>query len=420
MFRAFRLCRHLLAAMLAGTLLTAIGGCSMILPDVSHQPVVHNPFPQLSRVAVAPFFNQSDEATVDGRKFALAYYAELQAIPGFEVVPLGVVEEAILEQQIELSRGEEIRRLARILGVDAVIIGTVTDYSPFYPPRCGIRVEWYAANPGFHEIPPGYGLPWGTPEEEFIPAPLVFEAEMALAKAQLATQTPACDVVDEAPLGAQVEPPVSPGTPSGDGDVSGEANVGDGAATDDETNSDTAPPDPSGETNDEATEDSAGEDSTEEAQATNETTALYEEELPPGASSDKASLPALQPAPDAAAATTDAIGAPGPHSALPPDWPDERGFIPPPPSPVRPSCCPNPGPIMTHTRIYHGTDSEFTEALASYYHFRDDARFGGWQNYLQRSDDFVRFCCHLHIAEMLSARGGAGETRVVWQWSDSR
>ena len=75
---------------------------------------------------------------------------------------------------------------------------------------------------------------------------------------------------------------------------------------------------------------------------------------------------------------------------------------------------------MTHTRIYSGSDSEFTEALASYYHFRDDARFGGWQNYLQRSDDFIRFCCHMHISEMLSARGGAGETRVVWQWSNCR
>lgn len=75
---------------------------------------------------------------------------------------------------------------------------------------------------------------------------------------------------------------------------------------------------------------------------------------------------------------------------------------------------------MTHTRIYHGNDGDFTEALASYYHFRDDARFGGWQNYLSRSDDFIRFCCHMHIAEMLSARGGASETRVVWRWSDCR
>ena len=129
-----------------------------------------------------PFFNQSDEPTVDGRKFALAYFAELQATPGFEVVPLGVVEEAILAHQVDLSDAGEARRLARLLNVDAVVVGSVTDYTPYYPPRCGLRVEWYAANAGFHEIPPGYGLPWGTPEEEFIPEPLVFEAEMALAK----------------------------------------------------------------------------------------------------------------------------------------------------------------------------------------------------------------------------------------------
>ena len=42
------------------------------------------------------------------------------------------------------------------------------------------------------------------------------------------------------------------------------------------------------------------------------------------------------------------------------------------------------------------------------------------QSYLQRSDDFIRFCCHLHIHEMLSARGGADETRVRWEWSDCR
>jgi hypothetical protein len=131
-------------------------------------------------------------------------------------------------------------------------------------------------------------------------------------------------------------------------------------------------------------------------------------------------MPSLQSDLTAADGTTGAIVAHGALTPLPPDWPDERGFVPAPPSAIRPACCPNNGPVMTHTRIYHGTDSEFTEALASYYHFRDDARFGGWQNYLQRSDDFIRFCCHVHISEMLSARGGAGQTRVVWRWSDSR
>ena len=48
------------------------------------------------------------------------------------------------------------------------------------------------------------------------------------------------------------------------------------------------------------------------------------------------------------------------------------------------------------------------------------ARFGGWQSYLQRSDDFARFCCHLHITEMLAARGGVGKPRVVYRWPISR
>ena len=75
---------------------------------------------------------------------------------------------------------------------------------------------------------------------------------------------------------------------------------------------------------------------------------------------------------------------------------------------------------MTHTKIYHGHNSDFTDALESYAHYREDRRLGGWQSYLERSDDFLRFCCHMHISELLSARGGGIETRVVWTWPDGR
>lgn len=402
--------RLLCAAMLACLALVSTSGCALILPDVSHEPVIHNPFPQLSKVAVAPFFNQSDEKTVDGHRFALAYFAELQAIPGFEVVPVGVTEEAILEHRVDLSRPGEARRLANILGVDAVVIGSVTDYTPYYPPRCGLRVEWYAANPGFHEIPAGYGLPWGTPEEEYIPEPLVFESEFALAKAQLATQTPACgkqpidppvvppQPTEPAPFpGALMESPTSNG--SGQNKPQDNSMPGGGA--------DTAKPSAK----------SAPRGDSIPIVRTLYQEAGKDEELPPGASSAVSPAPPMQSDAGVIGDTTGAIGVRGP---LPPGWPDERGFIPPPPSPVRPACFPNDGPVMTHTRIYSGNDGEFTEALASYYHFRDDARFGGWQNYLERSDDFIRFCCHMHICEMLAARGGASETRVVWSWSDCR
>ena len=89
------------------------------------------------------------------------------------MVPLGVVEEVIIANRIDLNGPGEARRLAQILGVDAVAVGAVTDFSPYYPQRCGMRVEWYTSNPGYHEIPAGYGLPWNTPEEEFIPDTLV-------------------------------------------------------------------------------------------------------------------------------------------------------------------------------------------------------------------------------------------------------
>jgi hypothetical protein len=414
MFRSHRRCRQLFAAMLACMVFVGSSGCRLIIPDISRQPVVHNPFPQLSRVAVAPFFNQSDEKTVDGRDFAMAYYAELQAVPGFEVVPLGVVEEAIIRNHINLSNPAEARRLAQVLNVDAVVIGAVTDYSPYYPPRCGLRVEWYAANPGYHEIPPGYGLPWGTPQEEYIPAPLVFEAEMALARAQLATQSPACDAPSSAqsgelmpmqgPNGPQLPTPPQDGAGSAGGNQPGSDNSGNGKKEE-------QLPSPKTGARRLAKKDVRLVSHDVDASGANTASGANSANM-----ADADPAPAMPGIPGAFG-TTGAIVAGG---ALPPDWPDERGFIPPGPSPTHPPCIPNNGPIMTHTRLYRGNDSEFTEALASYVNFRDDARFGGWQNYLQRSDDFIRFCCHMHISEMLSARGGAGETRVVWQWPESR
>ena len=326
-------------------------GCGL-LPTVVHQPTFHNPFPQLSKVAIAPFFNLSAESGADGRQFALAYYNELQLVPGYEVVPVGVVETALKTHKLSLASPADVRKLAQLLQVDAVVIGAITDFSPYYPPRCGLQVEWYAANPCFHPIPPGYGLPWGTADEEFIPAPLVLEAEMALARAQLKTQTP---------LAAPELLPVPQG----------------GAAS----------------------------DSVEGLDVSHETAAQ--------AGPPTAALAAQLPDHTSGAGVASA-------ASLPPDWPDPRGLLPAGPACERPECSPNDEPVMSHTRTYNGHDVDFTAALSTYVLVRDDARFGGWQSYLQRSDDFIRFCCYKHIAEMLTARGGAGETRVVWRWPDNR
>jgi hypothetical protein len=324
----------------------AITGCQ-ILPDKLHQPVFHNPFPQLHKVAVLPFYNQSAEPTVDGEAIAMAYYNELQAVPGFEVMPVGVAKRMLDFSGLEPRTPQDFQRLARQMNVDAVIIGSVTEFSPYYPPRLGLAVDWYAANPTFHPVPAGYGLPWGTAEEEFIPTPLVHEAEFSLAKEQLKTQTP---------------------------DLPPEQNTTRGEVT----------------------------PASHEEMAANELRAEEGAKPPVGGKS-------------AVQSPVKGIAAESP-SDLPADWPDPRGFIPPAPSPTKPAPRPQYDPIITHTRIYHGHDAEFTQRLENYFYFRDDARFGGYEGYVQRPDDFIRFCCHTHVTETLAARGGAGESRVVYRW----
>jgi hypothetical protein len=349
-----------------------VTGCGL-LPEVAHQPTIHNPFPQLTKVAVAPFFNLSAEPSVDGRQFGIAYFDELQAVPGFEVVPVGVVEAAIRQNHISLETPSDVRLLAQLLKVDAVVLGAVTDYSPYYPPRCGLQIEWYAANPSFHPIPPGYGLPWGTPAEEDIPPSLVLETEMSLAREQLKTQTPEYTPAQPAPTAVPAGVPVDRGKRAGR--VDGVLLAG-------------------------------GEGSGDKGR-----------DIAPQTAADGQAI-AGRSAPSARS-----VLAGGPEiglGSLPPNWPDPRGLVPPPPSFRRPASSLSSEPVFRHTRIYLGTDPDFTAALSNYSTFRDDARFGGWSGYLQRSEDFIRFCCHKNICEMLTARGGAGTTRVLWRWPDSR
>ncbi|HEY5314191.1 MAG TPA: hypothetical protein VIK18_16785 [Pirellulales bacterium] len=345
-----------------------LAGC-VYLPQITRQPVVHNPFPQLSKVAIAPFFNHSTEPTVDGRQFALAYFNELQRVPGFEVVPVGVVEQRMQAYGITLASPDDARRLAQLLEVDAVVVGAVTDYTPYYPPRCAMQVEWYSANPNFHPVPPGYGLPWGTPEEEQIPPSLVFQARMALAREQMKTQEPAYRPMPGLqPLPAEVEAP-KPGQP------------------------DALPP----------------------AEAETKRDKVQRGTAQPASQVKLASAQA-----DVTDDTPAQAPQPAVRAGLPPDWPDPQGFTPLPPVAARPAGWPTAEPVIRHARTYNGNDSDVTEALSTYVYFRDDARFGGWQSYLQRSDDFIRFCCYMHITEMLTARGGAGQTRVVWRWPTNR
>ncbi len=359
--------------LLALLLCCAASGCTL-LPDVRHKPQYHNPFPQLTRVAILPFRNQSQEPTLSGSRVSLAYYDELQAIPGFEVLPTGVVENQwnfyetnVLRQSA--ATAEDFQRFAQFLGVDAVLQGAITDYEPYYPPRMTLKVNWYAANPGFHPIPAGYGLPWGTKAEKKIPKAIRLEAERALAREQLKTQTP--DVNNSPPIGtgAPQPTPVPPASEIAPQEELSEPNV---------------------------------QESVSNAAFTTKIDVLPE--------------PALMP-PSMLDPEHENLG---PSSSLPDAWPDPEGFVPAKPSRTKPEMIPQYEPVLSHMKAYNGSDEDFTQALGEYFYFRDDARFGGWQAYLQRSEDFIRFCCHRHVVETLAARGGQLESQMILRWPIGR
>lgn len=351
----------------------ASSGCNLV-PDVRSKRQYHNPFPQLKRVAVLPFANQSEDPTLSGSRISLAYYNELQSIAGFEVLPLGLVEQQLArfqreELKRELGNMEDFQRFARYLNVDAVLQGAITDFDSFYPPRMTMIVNWYAANPGFHPVPNGYGLPWGTKQEKKIPEWIRLESERELAREQLKTQTPN---TEEAGL-PEVTEGLAPSVPA----------PSEGGA---ETAAALLP------------------------QAS--------EELLPQRVIDHLSDAPKPPAP-IEPPLEEAVSDSQP-SDLPPDWPDPQGFIPARPSPQRPAMMPQVEPIMSYMKAYNGNDEDFTEKLSEYFYFRDDARIGGWKSYLQRSEDFIRFCCYLHITETLASRGGELESRLILRWPIDR
>ncbi|MGL6196604.1 MAG: hypothetical protein ACRC2T_17465 [Thermoguttaceae bacterium] len=171
-------------------LLLLSSGCQM-MPVTRLKPVLKNPYPQYTNIVVVPFVNKTDNPKVDGSFFAQSYAAELQLIPGFDVVPVRAVEEKMQEYGLTKINGpEDLRYLGRLLGADVVVIGRVNNYEPYYPQKLGLTVEWYAVNQYFQPIPVGHGLPWGTTQEENIPYRIVSAAEFDLARSQLATQTP--------------------------------------------------------------------------------------------------------------------------------------------------------------------------------------------------------------------------------------
>lgn len=95
--------------------------------------------------AVAPMRNESGVSVVDTLTVSDSLAAALAEVRGVSVVPLNRTLGAMrsLEMQ-QVQSAADARRLALQLGVDAIVVGTVTAWDPYDPPKLGLSLALYS------------------------------------------------------------------------------------------------------------------------------------------------------------------------------------------------------------------------------------------------------------------------------------
>ncbi len=385
----------------------SLSGCVIMHTSVT------NPNPRLKTVAVIPFFNLSQEPDVDGRRFALAYFSELQKVPGFQVLPVGVAEVAMVENQLQMNNPDDVLKLAQILNVDAVVIGAITDYSPYYPPRIGMQVSWYS--PHSQEFIPGMPLMVEERHAEKSMLNKLFKTDRVAAREMRHEEHHLNKEVRHAahiekketrktekafrkagmtdcPEGCPVEitePPVTENT------------VFRGQSTE---TLDSWP----------YTQNQSGiiQAAAQANQGTQTLTAPLHAPLPTDSQTKVGAGPK-------AGAEQQTLTAPKPAHA--------NSFVPPQNNTsvakqVEDYCPPTQvgtfdprQPFMSYTRLFDGSDAALVAHLRDYLEVSGDRRSGGWEAYLHRSEDFIRFTSHLMILEMLTLHGGQAKHQMIFK-----
>lgn len=131
------LCITLLCATLTGC-----GGTPP--PELTTPAVLVSPY-QADRSqplwAVAPLRNESGTSVTDSMMLADELVARIQETRGLAAVPMNRVLGAMRAVGLsEINTPADARLLAQTLGVDGVIVGSITSWDPYDPPKVGVTL----------------------------------------------------------------------------------------------------------------------------------------------------------------------------------------------------------------------------------------------------------------------------------------
>jgi integrase/recombinase XerC len=114
-------------------------------PELVPPGVVVSPYAAEAAIAVIPPRNESGVSFVDAEAVGDKIVAEFAQVRGLSCVPMNRTIEAMRALGLPAVRTPmEAQQLARAMGVDGIVAGTITAYDPYDPPVFGVSLALYA------------------------------------------------------------------------------------------------------------------------------------------------------------------------------------------------------------------------------------------------------------------------------------
>ena len=108
------------------------------------QPLPVAPYETRQVFAVAPIRNESGSGFADGTRLADKLTQQLALTRGVDTLPVNRVLSAMQALSLDRIQNQaDALRLRQVLGVDGLVLGSLTTYDPYDPPKLGLNLELY-------------------------------------------------------------------------------------------------------------------------------------------------------------------------------------------------------------------------------------------------------------------------------------
>lgn len=191
-------------------LLAAAAGCTTPR-EYGREGLLWLPDDAPKSMAVAPVLNLSGQQGPDPLLQADLVYQELQQVRGLTAVPVNRTVQAMAGLGLrQIDSLEQARAICMALGVESIIVGTISAYDPYDPPKFGGSVQVFTVKQGGATVnvrdlarqPTADGVESVPVNADFIQAVRMFDASAGTTRSRV-DQYAAGRVDPSGPLGVR-------------------------------------------------------------------------------------------------------------------------------------------------------------------------------------------------------------------------